>query len=101
MVIARKIGLVSPPQHQEPSVQNKKSHSEKCRKDRPLQADGLAENVAITERVEPEGVHVIRQRRPTAEKNDDKDGKNQEKHAGAPPRGLPVDDFGHESSLLS
>ena len=59
-VIVRQIGLVSPPQRQEPSVQKKKCDSKKCRKDCPLKGECLPEHVPVTERPEPEGVNVIR-----------------------------------------
>ena len=67
---AQQIGLVRAPQRKKPSVQDKKCASEKCRKDRPLKAQCLPENVSVPERPEPQGVDVIRYRRPAAENED-------------------------------
>ena len=66
-VTDRQIGEMCPLQSQKRSVQNEKCGRCKSREDSPLKTQCFPEHVPIAERPEPEHVHVIRQRGPTAE----------------------------------
>src|SRR5438132_9692853 len=59
---------MSPLQRQERSVQNEKCGRCKSREDSPLKSQGFPEHVPVAERLEPEHVHVIGQRGPSAKK---------------------------------
>src|SRR6266851_4130556 len=90
-------------QSQERSVQNEKCGRCKSREDSPLKAQCFPEHVSVAEPPEPEHVHVIGQRGPTAEDDADKDGEN-EKEAAATPRRMrrrPVNGLGHWSTPFS
>jgi hypothetical protein len=98
---ARQIGEMCPLQSQERTVQNEKCGRCKSREDSPLKTQCFPEYVPVAERPEPEHVHVIRQRGPTAEEDARKDGEN-EKEAAATPRRMrprmvrrPVNGLGH------
>ena len=70
-------------QSQERSVQNEKCGRCKSREDAPLEAQCFPEHFPVAERLEPEHVHVIRQRGPAAEEDDAKDGENEKEAAAA------------------
>jgi hypothetical protein len=70
-----------PLQSQKRSVQNEKCGGCKSGEDFPLQTQCFPEDVRVAERAEPEQVHVIRQRGPTAEENNGKDGENKKEAA--------------------
>src|SRR6266403_1092707 len=73
-------------QSQKRSVQDKKCGCRKSREDSPLEAEGFPKHVPVAQGLEPEHIHVIRQRGPTAEENAGNDGDDQEKEAAATPR---------------
>src|SRR6266851_2107236 len=72
-------------QSQERSKKNEKRSYRKSSKDSPLKAQRFPQYVSVAERPEPQHVDVIRQRGPTAEKENGKDGENEEKEAAATP----------------
>src|ERR1035441_10771603 len=88
-----------PLQGQKPPVQNEKCGRCKCHEDSPLKSQRFPEHVAIAERPEPEHVHVIGQRGPTAEDDADKDDENKKEAAAtARPRRMrrwQVNGLGH------
>src|SRR5882762_5354293 len=88
-------------QSQKRSVQNKKCGCRKSREDSPLEADGFPKHVPVAQGLEPEHIHVIRQRGPTAEEDAGKDGEDEEKEAAATPRRMrprPVNGLRHCST---
>ena len=102
-VTARQIGEMRSLQSQERSVQNEKCGRRKSREDSPLKAQRFPEHVPVAERPEPEHVHVIRQRGPTAEDDDGKDGENEKEATAATPRRMrprPVNGLGHCSTSV-
>src|SRR6266851_8047640 len=96
-----------PLQSQKRSVQNEKCGRCKSREDSPLESECFPEHVPIPERPEPEHVHVIRKRGPTAEDNAGKekeDEKEKETTATARPcrmRRRPVNRLWHCSTPFS
>ena len=104
-VTLRQIGEVCSLQSQKRSEQNEKCGRGESREDPPLKTQCFPKYVPIAERPEPEHVHVIGQRGPTAEENGGKDGNN-EKEAAATAglrrmRRRPVDGLGHCSTPFS
>jgi len=92
-----------PLQRHERSIQNEECGRSKSREDSPLKAQCFPEHVPVAERLEPEHVHVIRQRGPTAEEDGGKDREN-EKEASAAPRRMrrrPVNGLRHCSTPFS
>src|ERR1017187_10416600 len=94
-----------PLQSQERSIQNEKRGRCKSREDPPLKTPCFPEDGPIAKRPEPEHVHAIGQRGPTAEEDAGKDGKN-EKQASAVARARrqdprPVNRLGHSSTPFS
>ena len=65
------------------SEQDDKCARRENREDSPLKAERFPEYVPIAQRIEPEHIHVIRHRGPTAEDNGGKDGNNNEEEAAA------------------
>ena len=82
-VTGRQIREMRSLESQKRSVQDDKCGRRKSREDSPLKAERFPEYVPIAERPEPEHVHVIRHRGPTAEDNGGKDGNNNEEEAAA------------------
>src|SRR5882724_6848768 len=80
-VTARQIGQMRSLQSQKRSEQNKKCGCRKGSKDSPLKAQRFPQYVSVAEGPEPEHVHVIRKRGPTAENDNGEDGENEEKEA--------------------
>jgi hypothetical protein len=70
-------------QSEERSIQNEKCGRCKSREDSPLKAQCFPEHVPEAERPEPEHVHEIGQRGPTAKEDADKDGENEKEAAAA------------------
>src|SRR5260370_38761422 len=88
-------------QGEERSVQNEKCNCCKGREDSPLKAQRLPEHAPVPERPEPEHVHVIRQRRPTAEEDAGKDDQKNKEAASSMPRRMgrrPVNGLGLSST---
>jgi hypothetical protein len=88
-VTAWQIGEMRPLQGQEGAVQDEKCGRCKSREDSPLQAQRFPEYFPVAKRPEPEHVHVVRQRGPTAEEDARKDGENEKKSAETPRRMRP------------
>ena len=66
---------------QKRSEQDDKCGRRESREDSPLKTERFPEYVPIAQRIEPEHIHVIRQRGSTAEENGGKDGNNEEEAA--------------------
>src|SRR5881398_602128 len=88
-------------QSQKRSVKHKKYDRRKSCEDSPLEAQRFPKHIPVAQRLEPEHIHVIRQRGPTAEEDAGKDGEDEEKEAAATPRRMhprPVNGLRHCST---
>ena len=83
-------------EREERAVQHEKCDAGKARQDRGLQVQRFPEDVADAERLEPEGVDVIGERRAAAQ---EQSGEHRQEQEAAAPSGRtatwPVDGFGH------
>src|SRR6202040_1163896 len=98
----RQVGEMCPLQSQERAVHNEKCARRTSREDFPLKTQCLKEDVLIAERPEPQHVHVIGQRGPTAEDDACENDQNEKEATAARRLGpRPVNELVHCSAPFS